>query len=458
MRTAPLSAKLIIITRLVACLRRVGSGPSEPHVHNSPMTNLPDDLSHQAIKGVNFAQSAVKLVARRVRDRIHESRLPADYFPQTTDEFVVSAYFAAGLDSIYQLEQWLWPFEQLESELKSLGLGDHPFGIIVRSPIVAKHLKTVTNLPVRFSRLIKGLDEFMTSSSLRAVFYVNQATSNFQSLRYPVPAHIHLSHGESEKVSMISNQLKAYDFVFTAGEAARVRIQRTLYGMSDDKMLDVGRPQLDRPRSIPKAWRSFASAEPDGQIVFYAPTWEGDSPSMAYGAIAHNGVNIVTNLLDAGYRVIFRPHPRTGAMRSEFAKALEALEDIVETEPRAFYDRTPDVSWQFDTADIAVAEMSSVAYDWLASTKPLVMIKPYNLDAEVLSGGLLDRCLTLPADDSLDIVELITEAESAWGLSTDLGQHYLGDTSPCAQISKFIDATKLVIERRNEARLQKSDL
>lgn len=118
----------------------------------------------------------------------------------------------------------------------------------------------------------------------------------------------------------------------------------------------------------------------------------------------------------------------------------------------------PDVSWQFDTADIAVAEMSSVAYDWLASTKPLVMIKPYNLDAEVLSGGLLDRCLTLPADDSLDIVELITEAESAWGLSTDLGQHYLGDTSPCAQISKFIDATKLVIERRNEARLQKSDL
>src|SRR5699024_12884563 len=32
---------------------------------------------------------------------------------------------------------------------------------------------------------------------------------------------IHLSHGESEKVSMISNQLKAYDWVFTAGPAAR---------------------------------------------------------------------------------------------------------------------------------------------------------------------------------------------------------------------------------------------
>lgn len=436
---------------------RVGSGSSNLHMHNGLMTNLPDDLSHQAIKGVNFAQSAAKLGARKFRDRIQESRLPSDFYPQATDEFVAAAYFGVGMDSVYQLEQWIWPFEQLDAELKRLGLGERPFGIIVRSPMVAKHLKTVTDLPVRFSRLTRGLDEFMSSSSLRAVFYVNQATPNFQSLRYPGPAHVHLSHGESEKVSMISNQLKAYDFVFTAGEAARERIERTLYGMCDEKMLDVGRPQLDRPRAIPEVWRSFAVAEPDGQIVFYAPTWEGDSPSMSYGAIAHNGTSIVTKLLEAGYRVIFRPHPRTGVMRGDFAKALEAIEEIVESDPRAFHDRTPDVSWQFDMADVAVAEMSSVAYDWLASKKPLVMIEPHNSDAEVLPGGLLDRCLALPADDSLNIVDLITEAESAWDLSTELGRRYLGDTSPGAQISQFINAAKSVIERRNEDRLQKAD-
>lgn len=457
MSTSFLASQSIIMTGHVAYKRRVGSGSSNLHMHNSPMTNLPDDLSHQAIKGGNFAQSVAKLGARKFRDRIQESRLPCDFYPQATDEFVAAAYFGVGMDSVYQLEQWIWPFEQLEAELKALGLGDHPFGIIVRSPIVAKHLNTVTDLPVRFSRLTKGLDEFMTSSSLRAVFYVNQATPNFQSLRYPGPAHVHLSHGESEKVSMISNQLKAYDFVFTAGEAARERIARTLYGMCDEKMLDVGRPQLDRPRAIPDVWRNFAAAEPDGQIVFYAPTWEGDSPSMSYGAIAHNGASIVTNLLDAGYRVIFRPHPRTGVIRSESAKALGVIEDIVESDPRAFHDRTPDVSWQFEMADVAVAEMSSVAYDWLASKKPLVMIEPFSSDAEVLPGGLLDRCLTLPADDSLNVVDLITEAESAWDLSTELGRRYLGDTSPGAQISQFIEATKTVIARRNEDRLQKTD-
>ncbi|GAA1559033.1 CDP-glycerol glycerophosphotransferase family protein [Brevibacterium picturae] len=425
------------------------------------MTIHPEGLSHQAVshavKGANFAQSAAKLGARKFRDRLHESRLSDDYYPQVTDEFVAAAHFAVGMDSVYQLEQWIWPFEQLEAELKRLGYGEYPFGIIVRSPIVAKYMRSITDLPVRFSRLTKGMDAFMTSSPLRTVFYVNQATPNFQSLRYPNPAHVHLSHGESEKISMISNQLKAYDYVFTAGEAARERIEATLFGMEADNMLDVGRPQLDRPRSTPEVWRDFAAAEPDGQVVFYAPTWEGDSESMAYGAIAHNGEAVVTGLLEAGYRVIFRPHPRTGVMRHDFAKALEAIEDIIDSDPRALLDRTPDVSWQFDAADVAVAEISSVAYDWLASKKPLVMVEPHNSGAEVLSGGLLDRRPQLRSEGSDDIVDLIAQAEANEGTAAGLSEHYLGDTTPGAQIKRFIEASKVVIERRSEDRLRKSE-
>lgn len=434
-----------------------GSGSSNLRVHNGPMTHLPDNLSHRAVKGANFAQSAAKLGARKFRDRFHESRLSADYYPQATDEFVAAAYFGVGMDSVYQFEQWIWPFEQLEAELKRQGYGEHPFGIIVRSPIVAEHMRTVTGLPVRFSRLTSGLDAFMTSTHMRAVFYVNQGTPNFQALRYPHPAHVHLSHGESEKISMISNQLKAYDYVFTAGESARDRISRILYGMSDEHMLDVGRPQLDRPRSIPDVWREFVSAEPDGGVVFYAPTWEGDSESMAYGAIAYNGESIVTALLDAGYRVIFRPHPRTGVMRNDFAKAVEDVKDIIDSDPRAFMDETPDVSWQFDVAEVAVAEMSSVAYDWLSSKKPLVMIEPHSSGAEVSPGGLFDRCSVLRADDGLDIVDVVAQAESDEVVSKGLSQDYLGDTAPGAQIERFIDAGKFVIERRSEERRQKLD-
>lgn len=318
--------------------------------------------------------------------------------------------------------------------------------------MVAKHLKGVTDFPVRFSRLTKGLDKFMQSPSLRAVFYVNQGTSNFQALRYPEPAHVHLSHGESEKISMISNQLKGYDYVFTAGQAARDRIEQTLYGMRGDRMLDVGRPQLDRPRSVPSEWEEFKDSNPDGRAVFYAPTWEGDSPSMAYGTIAYNGEEIVTSLLEAGYRVIFRPHPRTGVIRHEFEKAVEAVAEIVESDPRGFLDKSPDVSWQLDEADLAVVEMTSVAFDWLASGKPLVMVKPHEPAAEVLEGGLLDQCPAVDPSTRQGVVDLIEEADSRIGSVADLAQFYLGDTATGQQTARFIESSNKVIRERSEER------
>src|SRR5699024_9097894 len=137
----------------------------------------------------------------------------------------------------------------------------------------------------RFSRLAAGLATFMAQPDLRIVLYVNQSMKNFQALRHPGPAHIHLSHGESEKISMISNQLKAYDWVFTAGPAARERIAHQLIGMPETRMMDIGRPQLDEARRLPAAWTSSRAARGAGRVVFVAATWEGDSPEMAYGTV-----------------------------------------------------------------------------------------------------------------------------------------------------------------------------
>lgn len=419
------------------------------------MSFHPTDVPRLAMRGATFAQTVAKFGAKRIHERVRESLLSDEFRPQDDDEFVAAAYFPADLSSVYQLEQWLWPFEQLEARLKDLGHGDRPFGIFVRNAIVAEHLKDVTDFPVRFSRLTSGLDKFMQSAQLRSVFYVNQGTSNFQALRYRDPAHIHLSHGESEKISMISNQLKAYDYVFTAGQAARDRIELALYGMSEEHMWDVGRPQLDRPRSVPSEWEEFNGKNPGGRVVFYAPTWEGDSPAMAYGAIAYNGPELVTDLLEAGYRVIFRPHPRTGVMRHEFRKAVDDVTRIVEAAPRGFVDVSPDISWQLDEADLAVVEMTSVAFDWLSTGKPLVMVRPHHAEAEILEGGLLDQCPTLGLDGSESIVELVDEAFSDIGTVDTLAKFYLGDTARGEQLARFVDGSLKVIDERSEQRRRK---
>ena len=409
------------------------------------MTN---ELPQRTKRGVRLARTVAKRGSRTLNGRLQELKVGEEFGPRAADDFVAAAYFGSDIDSVYQLEQWLWPMEQLAAKLREDGYGQQPFGILTRDIAAARRLREVTEIPVRFSRLTSGVDEFMNSDRLRVVFYVNQATGNFQGLRYPGPAHVHLSHGESEKISMISNQLKAYDYVFTAGEAARERIGRTLVGLTPERLLDVGRPQLDCPRQIPQSWHEFDTHAPAGTTVFYAPTWEGDSPSMAYGTLVDNGTMLVSSMLDAGFRVIFRPHPRTGVRDRSFKKALDEVCSMIDANPRGFLDSTTDVSWQFDAADRALIEMSSVAFDWLATRKPLVMIKSCHSDSIVPPGGLLDRTATIGKGSEDTLIRLLTDPKNPAESAGPLCEHYLGATGPGDQIGRFLSASEQVIAER----------
>ena len=411
-----------------------------------------DQLRRVGVQAVNRGRSIARTSAALVRGRLAERRLDPTYAPQPDDAFVVTAYFAGDAASLYQLREWLLPFERLSERLVEEGHGKAPLAIFCRNADHARRITPATQLPIRFGRLAKDLEAFMGQSSLRVVFYVNQATMNFQSLRFTRPAHVHLSHGESEKVSMISNQLKAYDYIFTAGQAARQRLLGTLVGFREQggeaRMVDIGRPQLDAPRQAPQAWREMTDSE--RLTVFYAPTWEGDSPSMAYGTLKHNGPAIVRGLLDSGCRVIFRPHPRTGGMDVETAQALAAVKQLVIEHPRGYLDDDVRLGWQFDAADACLAEMSAVAFDWLSTGKPLVLIRPDDPGAEVLPGGLLDRAPAGEARQPSEIVDLVTATagSSDSGAARDAQAYYLGDTAPGEQQRRFERAALNIIGER----------
>lgn len=411
-----------------------------------------DQLRRVGIQAVNRGRSIARASATLVRGRLAERGLAPTYAPQPDDAFVVAAYFAGDAASLYQLREWLVPFERLSERLVEEGHGDAPLAIFCRSADHARRISQGTQLPVRFGRLAKHLDAFMGQPSLRVVFYVNQATMNFQALRFTRPAHVHLSHGESEKISMISNQLKAYDYIFTAGQAARQRLLDTLVGFREQggeaRMIDIGRPQLDAPRQAPQAWQEMTDSA--RLTVFYAPTWEGDSPSMAYGTLKYNGPALVRGLLDAGCRVIFRPHPRTGVVDVETAQALSYLKQLVIEHPRGYLDDDVRVGWQFDAADVCLAEMSALAFDWLSTGKPLMLIRPDDPCAELMNGGLFDRIPAGDARDPREIIDMVTAAAGSTGSAeTRHAQaHYLGDTAPGEQQRRFERAALNIIGER----------
>lgn len=408
------------------------------------------------------AAHAARRAADLAADRAASARASNALGPRHDERFEVVVHFAGDSASAYQLTQWLWPLEQLAEHLT--------VGIVCRSARTAQELAARTHLPVRFGRRIADLDAIVGDSAVRCVLYVNQATQNFHALRYPRPAHVHLSHGESEKSSMVSNQLKAYDYVLTAGQAARDRIAGQLIGFSDDRMIDVGRPQLDAPAPLPQEWADHLFAHPTtgAPVVFWAPTWEGDSPSMAYGTLPVSGRLLAQALITTGAHILYRPHPRTGFLDPQFREADAAVRALVQ-EAGGFVDTTASVGWQFAAADACIAEMSSVAFDWLATGKPIALIRPKDPHAEIVAGGLFDRIPSFTPEAIPQSISLLlpttTPKQGNFQLTTNLGSegtpseslgsqtatsatHYLGCTRPDKQIGRFTTAIRSIVERR----------
>ncbi len=171
----------------------------------------------------------------------------------------VLAYFADDPTRSYQLIQWLPVLEQLDQH--------HRVGIVARDESTVEVLRERSDLPITCVPDFAELTDFYAASQARVVLYCNNSTLNFNSLIDARKLHVHINHGESDKQSMASNNAKAYDRVFVAGEAAVRRYAAELLELDTSKLVRIGRPQLDlRPPAV---------LEPsERRTVLYAPTWE----------------------------------------------------------------------------------------------------------------------------------------------------------------------------------------
>lgn len=275
-----------------------------------------------------------------------------------------AVYFADTRRSLYQIMQWLPALERLSHEVA-------PVLLIIRDPHVAQLLAGQTRLPIVFASSSSALESALSRCRTLVVFYVNNNQANFTALRIAGPAHVHLSHGESGKVSMVSNQLKAYDYAFVAGDAAVDRILANIPRFNASHLVPVGRPQLDGVERGPRGPKSVIT-------VLYGPTWEGDSPQMAYGSIPSIGRQLIQELLsDPVIRVIYRPHPRTGTLSKYHADAHAKIRSLVASagHDRAIVDKNPDPYESLSKADVFVGDVSAMTMDAIGLDIPTVICR-----------------------------------------------------------------------------------
>jgi hypothetical protein len=361
----------------------------------------------------------------------------------------VIAYFAGDPTRTYQLVQWLEVLEILDRV--------HPVAVVLRDPDSAAIVESRTDLRVLTAPSFPELTALYAELDAKVVLYCNNSVLNFESLVDSRRLHVHVNHGESDKQSMASNNAKAYDRVFVAGGAA---VERYLTGLLDfdaAKLVRVGRPQLDLPRTP-------LLAPSPRRTVMYAPTWEGDADYNDYTSVDVLGESIVRAVLDVpDVRLVYKPHPKvttslTPAIAEAHLRIMGLVEDADRRDPDAGHTQvlTGDILAVMPGCDAMVTDVSSVGLDWLYlhTDKPVLLTDPHG-DPEALHHlAPISRC----AD--------VVDATTVGGLATLLADrlehdehhlarvamrhHYFDDLHVGDSTTRFLAAVGQLVALRDE--------
>ena len=348
-------------------------------------------------------------------------------------------YFYGGMGQTYQIKQWIDTFIELNKK--------HKIIVVVRSEAVQKYFKQLLPFPVKFCNTINQVLSFYETSNPKAIIYINNGFKNFQSLIYEDALHIHINHGESDKSSDHSNQVKGYDYIFVHGPNGYNNYMKYLINLDPEQLVITGRPQLDF--ITPIKLNTFGK-----KVVLYAPTWEATHRSMNYTSVDIYGKKIVEQLLeDDRYFLIYKPHPNLGAYDKN-VKAIHAnLLKQIEKNKYAKTITDEDVNNIYPIVDFAIFDMSSIMTDYLNVDKPFMLADVFDPAVHTVSDyNVLKGCSKLTTetiDDLIDIIDSEIEDDMMSERRMRVKELYLGNYKKGESIKKFIGSVSDIISQRD---------
>lgn len=365
------------------------------------------------------------------------------------NEVSVIAYFAGDPSRTYQLVQWLDVLEILNDV--------HPVCIALRDPESAEVIRSRTALPLHTAETFPELTELYAGLNAKVVLYCNNSVLNFESLLDSRRLHVHINHGESDKQSMASNNAKAYDRVFVAGEAA---VQRYLAGLLEfdaSRLVRIGRPQLDLHRTplVPPSPR---------RTVLYAPTWEGDAEYNDYTSMDTLGESIVCAILAVpDVRLVYKPHPKittslTPAVSDAHREVVRLVAEAARRDPAAGHAQVldGDILAVMPGCDVLVTDISSVGLDWLYlhTEKPIFLTDRHGNPERLRQRVPISRCADVIDDSS--VAELTTllrarlEHDEHQLARVALRHHYFDDLHVGDSTVRFLAAVSELVGLRDQ--------
>jgi CDP-Glycerol:Poly(glycerophosphate) glycerophosphotransferase len=408
-----------------------------------------EDLDQGPVYGASLTPepSIFRRGLRRVRRQVGGNR-PAPYEVVNLDlPADVIVYFADDRARLYQLEQWVPALEALAETRRVI--------LVLRNSGTVRSLEGATKLPTVFIRTLRQLMELYDGHDYKVALYVNHSRANFQSLMAAKTIHAHINHGESDKRSSYSNQVRGYNRVFVAGENAASRYREELLELSDSHIVQIGRPQLDTV--FPPLLESSERV-----TLLYAPTWEGETEDNNWTSLDLYGRDIVRSMLSVpDSRVVYKPHPRVATTTSHEVAAAHRdicamLERAAAAEPQAGHLMVDgEILAMLPQCDAMISDVSTVALDYLylCPERPLFLTdrrsdRPQLVDDSPLAHGVD----VIDADSLAGFAELLPQRLESDARQPDrerLRSYYFGDLRRGESTARFVNAVSDLCDQRD---------
>ena len=369
-----------------------------------------------------------------------------------SQNYEVLAYFGDDVSRSYQIAQWLPVYEELNKT--------HKVQIICRQFPTTKHLRKLTSLPVNSVYDFFTLTDLIESNNYKVVLYVNNSFTNFQAMAAKKAFHVHLNHGESDKMSMTSRQMYAYDGVAVAGQAAKDRLKNALIVSDENKEVVIGRPQLDllqKPLEVNSGRK----------VLVYAPTWEGDQEANNYSSVDVYGEQIVSAMLKvSNATVLYKPHPKvTTSPKPKIANAHKKIMGLLDSanskDPIAKHQLvTGDPMPVLQVADLLVSDVSAVTIDYLY-LKPqgaMLMCDRRSNISDFAQVAPVSKAVTVITKENINNIDKLISEHVAGQVDRtsydSMRNYYFGDTKPGSSINRFSKMVDDLIKRRDKRVLE----
>ena len=198
--------------------------------------------------------------------------------------------------------------------------------------------------------------------------------------------------------------------------------------------------------------------------MLYAPTWQGENEANNFTSVDVFGRKIIRQLLRAGVRIVYRPHPRMVELGvSEVQQADEEIRALLAHPAKQggghLIATDQNLFALFVDADILITDVSSVGLDflYLHTDKGLLLTDRHDDEVRMRAsspiGAELARITIRTVKDLPRLREEERTKESALTMRTRLKSYYFGEhLGDMSSTDMFIWVVDAAISARAEGR------